>query len=353
MIGPREIALLRLAAQGLAGPGEPTPAAAVRRLAAMQAQERPGALTSVALRTAGGTREAVLAALDAGEAVTSWPMRGTLHLVPAEDLRWMLELTGPRQLAVAARRRAELELDEAALDRAREVAVAALSGGGRLRRAELYELWTAAGVPASGSRGYHLLGHLAQTGTVCFGPAAGGEQLVVLVAEWIPRPRRPEREEALGELAERYFRGHGPATARDFARWTGLLAADVRAGLALARPRLARLEVDGVEHLMAPETPDLLAAHRDQARGTFLLPGFDELLLGYADRTAVLPAEFAGRIVPGGNGIFQPTVVDDGQVVGTWRHAGRAGRREPAFVPFTGFRDGLAATLAEVYAALP
>ncbi|HEX2809771.1 MAG TPA: hypothetical protein VHN80_26710 [Kineosporiaceae bacterium] len=44
----------------------------------------------------------------------------------------------------------------------------------------------------------------------------------------------------------------------------------------------------------------------------FLPPGFDELVLGYADRSATLPTEFAERIVLGGNGVFQPTVVDDG-----------------------------------------
>ncbi len=104
-----------------------------------------------------------------------------------------------------------------------------------------------AGGITAGQHGYHMRWHLAQTGTLCFGPVCDGELLLVLVDEWIPRLRRPEREEALGELALRYFRIHGPATVKDFTRWTNLVAADVRAGLALARPRLARVEVDGVE----------------------------------------------------------------------------------------------------------
>ena len=80
-------------------------------------------------------------------------------------------------------------------------------------------------------------------------------------------------------------------------------------GLALTGPRLARLDVDGVEHPMDPQTPDLLDAHRCRARDVFLLPGFDKFVLGYQDRRAALPAEFADRIVPGGNGMFRPTVV--------------------------------------------
>jgi hypothetical protein len=347
------IALLRLAAQHIAGPGLATPAEVVRWLTAMQSQDHHGVLTSVALRTASGGREAVEAALSAGQIVKSWPMRGTLHLVAAEDLPWMLDLMTPRVLAGAAIRRARLGLDERAFERARELAVAALSGGRQLRRDELMAVWDDGGLTTAGQRGYHMLWHLAQTGTLCFGPVRDGEQLIVLVDEWIPRPRRPEREEALGELALRYFRSHGPATVRDFTRWTNLLAADVKAGLALARPRLARLEVDGVEYLMDPETPELLDACLDRARGVFLLPGFDEFILGYLDRGAVLAAAFAHLIVPGGNGVFRPTVVSDGRVVGTWRQRGRGAKRTIEATPFTVFPDGVAEAIPDVFAALP
>jgi hypothetical protein len=208
-------------------------------------------------------------------------------------------------------------------------------------------------VATAGQRGYHLLWHLAQTGTVCFGPVRDGEQLIVLLDEWITDPRRPDREEALGELAERYFRGHGPATVKDFIRWTGLTAADVRAGLALARPRLASVDVDGVEYLLDPATPDLLTAHRGRAREVFLLPGFDELILGYADRSATVPPPYADRIVPGGNGVFRPTVVAGGRAVGTWRHHGRGGRRTVAAEPFETFTARVGGRIPRVYAALP
>ncbi|MDQ3628737.1 MAG: winged helix DNA-binding domain-containing protein [Actinomycetota bacterium] len=347
-----EVALLRLAAQRIACPGTASATETVRWLTALQAQDHAGALTSVALRTAAGTREGVEAALDAGEVVKSWPMRGTLHLVMAEDLPWLLRLAAPRVVAGAARRRIQLDLDVSTLERARELAVQALAGGHQLRRAELLATWDRAGLATTGQRGYHMLWHLAQTGTVCFGPLRDGEQLVVLVDEWIPAPRCPEREEALGELARRYFRSHGPATVKDFARWTNLLAADVRAGLAVAQPRLARLEVDGVEHLMDPRTPDLLAACRDQAQGVFLLPGFDEYVLGYQDRRAALPATFADRIVPGGNGVFRSTVLSNGQIVGTWKHTGRGARRTVTASPFTSFAGDVAEAIPRVYAAL-
>lgn len=349
----RELARLRLAAQRIAGPGMATVAEAAGWLTAMQAQDQYGILTSVALRTAAGTRDGVLAAFDTGEIVKSWPMRGTLHVVPAGDLPWMLRVTAPRVVRTAATRHAALGLDAAMLDRARELTVSALSGGRRLRRDDLFAAWNAGGVATDGQRAYHTLWHLAQTGTVCFGPTCGGDQLLVLVDEWIGSPRRPDRDEALGELASRYFRGHGPATVADFTRWTGLVAADVRTALAIAGPGLARLELDGTEYLMDERTPDLLDACRPDARGVFLLPGFDEYVIGYGDRGAMLPAEFAQRIVPGGNGVFRPTVVADGQVVGTWRAAGRGAARTVEATPFTSFTDRVARAIPRVYARLP
>jgi winged helix DNA-binding protein len=353
MTSAQEIALLRLVAQRLAGPRPATSSEAVRRLTAVQGQDLPGALTSVALRTSGGTRADVVAALDGGQVVRSWPMRGTLHLVAADDLPWMLQLLGARVLAGAPTRRDRLGITDGDVEQARELAVAALAGGGRLGRAELLGVLADGGVAPTGQRGYHLLWYLAQTGTLCMGPMAEGEQQFVLLDEWVPAPRRPEREEALGELALRYFAGHGPATVADLVRWAGVLVRDVRAGLAVAAPRLERLEVDGTEYWMDPATPERLAGARADAQRVLLLPGFDELVLGYADRSCTVPAEFAQRIVPGNNGMFRATVVSAGQAVAVWRHAGRGTRRSVALEPFTELPEEVRRQAEQVYAALP
>ncbi|MCW2579502.1 MAG: uncharacterized protein JWR82_1103 [Blastococcus sp.] len=348
-----EVALLRLVAQRIAGPQPASPVEAVRRLTAVQAQDFPGAVTSVALRTAGRRRDDVLAALDDGTVVRSWPMRGTLHLVAAEDLRWMLRLLGPQSPAGLTARWAELGLSAGDAERARGLVTAALAGGRQLRRADLLTAVEDGGLSTSGQRGYHLLGYLARTGTVCLGPTVDGEQAFVLVDEWIAASSEMEREEALAELARRYFLGHGPATVHDLARWAGTGVRNARAGLAAVRDQLASLEVDGVEYLMDPSTPDLLDAHRAEARQLFLLPGFDEFLLGYRDRSAVLDPEFAERIVPGGNGMFRPTVVSEGRVVGTWQWTGRGARRAVTATPFTSFSDDAAAALPGLAARLP
>jgi hypothetical protein len=347
-----ELSLLRMAAQRLVGPRAAGPVEAVRWLTAVQAQDLPGALTSLALRTACGTRAAVTAALDAGEVVRSWPMRGTLHLVAADDLRWMLALLGPRVLAGAAGRRATVGLTDADVERAREVALAALAGGRRLGRAALIATLADGGVPTEGQRGYHVLWWLAQTGVTCLGPTADGEQLFVLLDEWLPPTRAREREEALGELAWRYFAGHGPATVKDLVRWAGVGVRDVKAGLAVAGPRLTRLEVDGVEHWMDTATPDRLAAARAEAEDVLLLPGFDELVLGYADRSCTVPAAFADRIVPGNNGMFRATALSAGTAVGVWR-TGRGKSRPIDLEPFGDLPADVLSRIEERYAALP
>ncbi len=349
----REVALLRLVAQRVAGPRFADAAAAVRGLLAVQGQDLPGALTSVALRTADRTRVGVEAALDAGAVVRSWPMRGTLHLTPAEDLPWMLDLLGPRVLAGAARRREVVGLTLDDLERARGLAVAALTGGRRLGRTDLLAVLADGGADVSGQRGYHTLWYLAQTGTLVLGPVAGTDQAFVLLDEWVPAPRRLEGEEALAELALRFFTGHGPAGVADLVRWAGTTVRDARAGLAAVRDRLAAVDVEGTEMLMDPDTPDRLAACRAEAAGLHLLPGFDEVVLGYADRTCTVPAEHADRIVPGGNGVFRSTVVVGGCAVGTWRWTGRGARRTVAAEAFTTFPDGVADRVPELAAALP
>ena len=358
---PHEIALLRLVAQRVVGPALPTPLDVVAWLTALQAQDDAGALTSVALRSATRARADVIAAFDDGQIVRSWPMRGTLHTVVATDLVWMLELMTPRPRAAAAKRRSQLGLDENDVTRAHDLAVEALADrsttaadpAGGLTRAELLAVWEAAGLAPAGGRGYHLIVELAQLGVLCLGPLRDGAQLFVLAGAWVPEPRRPTRDEALAELALRYFRGHGPATIADLSRWSGLTAADVRAGTGAVRDQLDSMTVDGTQYLLDPATPQRLADHQGEAGGVVLLPGFDEIILGYADRSMTLPPEFADRIVPGGNGVFRPSVVADGRVVGTWRHVGKPTARRVETSAFTAFADDVAAAIPDLYARLP
>jgi hypothetical protein len=153
---------------------------------------------------------------------------------------------------------------------------------------------------------------------LCIAPNIGTEQTFVLLDEWVPDPYRPDRQEALATIALRYFRSHGPSTRQDFAGWTGLTAAEARCGIAGAGDQLASVRVDGTEMYLDPALLDGMPATARMG-GVLVLPGFDEYLLGYKDRSLMLAAEHKQAIIPGGNGVFQATVVRDGRVIGTWK----------------------------------
>ncbi|MET8907518.1 winged helix DNA-binding domain-containing protein [Micromonospora sp. NPDC004551] len=283
---------------------------------AMQAQDAASGLWSLGVRLPGRTQDDVRAALERREALRTWPMRGTVHLVPPRDARWMLAVTGVRSLAGAATRRAQLGLSESDADRAADVLGEAMAGGGRLTRAECLATLRAAGLDTDGQRGYHLLWYASQRGVTCIAPHVGTDQTFALLDEWAPDPHRPERDEALGLLAHRYVRGHGPVTRHELARWTGLTVTDATRGIAAAGDALAPVEVDGTPAVV---DASLLDAPRAPVDDVHTLPGFDEYLLGYRDRSLMLDPEHANAVVPGNNGIFQATVVRGGRTVGIWK----------------------------------
>lgn len=317
---------MRLTAQRLGIARCASPADAVRWMLAVQAQELPGAKWSLGLRTAGCTEAAVDAALNAGEVVRSWPLRGTLHLVAAEDIALLLSLRGSRQIDRAASRRSALGITDSDIGRADDAVRAALAGKRALPRDQLLARIRAAGVVTDGQRGYHLIWHLAHRGTLVMGAADGRGQVFVLLEDWVTIRPAVDRDEALGQLALRYFRSHGPAGDADLARWAGIPLGEARRGRAISGAVLATIELGGRTYHLDPETLDHeTGAAPSPATRTLLLPGFDEYLLGYGDRSAVLEPEHADRIVPGGNGLFRPTIVVDGRVVGTWRQKTRAG----------------------------
>jgi hypothetical protein len=320
------IAAMRLTAQRLGAVRSASPADAVRWMLAIQAQDLPGAKWSLGLRTHGCTQADTDAALDVGQVVRSWPLRGTLHLVAAEDIAWLLSLTGSRQIGRAASRRSALGITDSDVGRAEEAARAALAGKRALPRDQLLARIRAAGVSTDGQRGYHLIWHLAHAGTLVMGATDGRGQAFALLEDWVTIPPALDRDEALGELARRYLRSHGPASDTDLARWAGIPLGEARRGRAICGAAIATIELGGRTYHLDPEALDrAMGASSPPAPRVLLLPGFDEYLLGYGDRSPVLSPEHADRIVPGGNGLFRPTIVVDGRVVGTWSRTTRAG----------------------------
>ena len=328
---------MRLAAHSIEGPKASSPSAAVERMLAVQAQDFGAACWAVGLRTRKADRDDVLAALDAGTIVRSWPMRGTLHFVSPSDLRWMLAVTTERMIAGLASRHRQLELDTPDFVAARDIVTEALTGGRSLGRAELMALWEERGVATGGQRGYHLIYYLAQTGVLCWGPTHKTQQSLVLLDEWAPDQRSLEHDEALAEFFLRYLTGHGPATIKDFVWWTKGTVAGVKTALAVLGDAVTCVDVDGATYWMTSELAETApVSGRPPSRAAArLLPAFDEYLLGYQDRSLVLDQDRAAAVVPGGNGVFAPFLISRGRIVGTWRRREAAARVVVEAAPFT------------------
>lgn len=307
---PADVARQRLLSQHACGDGLPTPRDVVRHLGAVQAQDYRGGLWAVGLRAGGSDESTVENALADRSILRTWPMRGTLHLVAAEDARWMLQLLAPRVVAGLAGRYRQLELEPAVFLRAGRVFEKVLQGGGQLTREEMYGLLQAARIAPKGQRGIHILQRLAQDGVLCFGPRKGKQQTFVLLDEWIPRAGPRARDEALAELALRYFRSHGPATAQDFAWWTGLTLREASAGLDAAAALLSRDSCEGRDY-WGPGTESGTAKLNPAA---LLLPPFDEFLVAYRDRGASLDPAHAVHLAS----LLSPTIAVRGRIVGTW-----------------------------------
>jgi hypothetical protein len=357
-VTPRIIGRLRLASQGLLGGGFRSVPDAVRSMTAMQAQDFQAALWAVGLRVPGAGMSEVRAALDSGTVVRSWPMRGTLHLLAPEDLRWILNITTPRLVQGMASRHRQLEITAGDVDACRKIALDLLSGGphagdpgdGRRRgatRRELFEAFEAGGQPPTGQRGIHLLGLLCQSATLVPGPLDGNQQKFVAFDDWISISRDLDREEGIAELLLRYLRSHGPATVRDFAWWSNTTLTEARAASASVRGELVELEFGGTQYWMSPQAAELLDGPVPGQRTVLALPGFDEFVLGYTDRSLVLPPEHAQKIVPGGNGVFKKAIVAGGEVVGTWARQGTGRTASFAAEPFDTSKPLGSATMAE------
>lgn len=323
---------------------------AAQHMLAVQAQEFWAGRWALAARTSGApTLRTVDRLFDRGVLVRAWTQRGTLHIVAAEDLAWVLSVTGERQLQMAAPRYRELGLGPDELATVERVIRGALSGGNALTRAELFDVLARVGIDTAAQRGAHAVQNLALRGIICQGPvlaragAVSREQLFVLAEEHISATAAPRNPAA--EMFVRYVIGHGPATAEDFAWWAGLTLRVARAAAAASVDDERIQQVDDGQ-FMGRARP----RRSSRAASVLALGAFEEFYISYTDRTITCPPELAAAIGPGKNGMVRPIIVSDGVIVGTWRHSTAVGRHTDDPVPELLIRG--AAGDAEVVAAL-
>jgi hypothetical protein len=303
----------RLRNQSLAGSPFESPDAVVRWLGAVQAQDYLGSLWAIGMRMQDGSEAAIEQAIAERKIIRTWPMRSTLHFVSPEDVRWMLKLLTPRVIVRSQARYRQLELDDTVFTRSRKLFEKALRDGKQLSRGAIYRLLEAAGISASDTRGLHILSRRAQDTIICFGPRLGKQQTFVLLDECVPSAKEMDKQQALVELARRYFTAHGPATLYDFVWWSGLTVTDARAGLELAKPSLAEEHINGQSYWLGQN-----GFSAKQSTIAHLLPPYDEYTVGYKDRNSLIDPTHVKLLDPV-RSIFSPTILINGKIVGMWK----------------------------------
>jgi len=347
-----DVRMTRMRSQRLVGRRVRGVAELVRDMVGLQAQNAQAARLSVRPRTDGINAATVIRAYNEERSVIrTWAMRGTLHMIPAEDLGWIVALLGPIFAAANRRRRLQLGLDDEVCGRAIPALRRIIAAEGPLTRADLVRRLAANGValePKSQAPP-HLIGYAAMLGMICRGPdVEKDEPTYVLVEDWAGRQLALGPEDSLAELARRYVASRGPVGPEDFARWSGLPAGQAKRGFELIAGELQEVRVAGEPAWVMAGPSGRKVSRTVSVR---LIGHFDEYLLGYRSRDLVVSPKFAKRIQAGG-GFVQPAVLVDGYVAGTWRQQRKKERLVIEVQPFEPLPDetlpALAAEAADI-----
>lgn len=303
----------RLVNQQIAETKFTKPQEIVAWMGAMQAQEYAMAKWAIGVRLPHATDQTIEQAIDDAKIIRTHILRPTWHFVSADDIRWMLQLTAPHIYRASGSMFRKLELTDAVITKSNKVIEKALEGK-QLTRQEIMKALEEAGIATNDLRGVHLMFKAELDGVVCNGARRGKQFTYALLDERVPQSKALTREEALAELAKRYFTSHGPATLRDYVWWSGLPVADARAGLASIKTMLTCEKV-GAQEFWYDHTSIL---KNDFIHSVYVLPAFDEYMVSYKDRSAALSTLYSNQVFTM-NGIFKPIIVVNGKVIGIWK----------------------------------
>lgn len=287
----------------------------VRWMCAIQAQDYAAAKWAVGLRMQNSTDSIIEQAFNEGTILRTHVLRPTWHFVLPADIRWMLALTAPHVIAASVYYYRTLGLDDTVFSHSNIILAKALQGGKQLTRTELATVLKQAGIATDNlQRIGQIIMRAELDGIICSGARRGKQFTYALLDERAPQARTLARDEALAELARRYFTSHGPATLQDFVWWSGLTVADARSGLGMVTSQLVHEIVDGQTYWYSSSMPPA----NNPSQQIYLLPNYDEYTVGYTDRSAIFDVSDAEKFDTRGN-VLNPTIVLDGLVVGTWK----------------------------------
>ena len=308
----QDIIALRLHNQELLNHSFTKPTDLVRWLGAVQSQDYAGAKWALANRLKNPVEAEIEMAIDNGEILRTHVLRPTWHFVLPEDIRWMIELTEPRISSFSAKYFRDLKLDKAVFKRSNKIIVKTLQSGKHFTRKELGEALERAGIATNDLRLTYIIFRAELDQLICNGAKRGKQFTYALLEQRAPNAKHLKRNEALAELSMRYFRSRGPATAKDFTWWSGLSPVDANNAIEIVKEQLDSVVVDGQTYFFS--SPAVIKPRKKSS--IILLPAYDEYTVAYKDRSLVIDPAFEDQA---GHGIFNPNIVINGQVKGSWR----------------------------------
>lgn len=304
---------IRMHSQQLASPKFEDPKGLVSWMGAIQAQDYPMSKWAVGARLQSGSLQAVDEALKRGEILRTHVLRPTWHFVAAEDIRWMLKLSGQRikSAYVSSAKGHQLDITDKQYGQFNDLIVRILEGNKSLTKQEIEAEVNQQGIKTVEPLIRRLISNSEIEGVVCSGVDKGNKQTYALLDERAPKVAEIHKEEALARLASRYFQSHSPASLADFAWWSGLSLTEARQAVGLIKSEL----ITDSDNLFAHESYKEIAPLKNDI--IHLLPSFDEYLISYKDRTAVLDLEHHPKAF-NRFGTFYPVILHNGKIVGNW-----------------------------------
>lgn len=315
-MNPHDISTLRSVNQQITGSKYQTANEIARWMGAMQAQDYSMSKWAFGIRLPKSTERSIDREIDSGKIIRTHLLRPTWHFVSSDDIFWILELTAPQIKSAVKYRDKQLGLTESIFRKCNTIIERALMDGNHSTREELITEMVKSDVEVDNNRASHILLQAEMEGVICSGRQKRGKPTYAILGEWVPRDKRITRDEALKELARRYFTSRGPATLRDFTWWSGLSIRDSRLALEFSKSDLISEVIEKQTYWFA----DSIDKPGPDLNKVYLIPAYDEFIISYRDRAASLSLTDNKKAISN-NGIFYPAILFKGQVIGTWKRS--------------------------------
>lgn len=309
-----KIAQLRLISQKLHKTTDSTPQEIVQHLGAMQAQDYAMAKWAVGSRC-DASEKAIEEAINSAQIIRTHILRPTWHFVSADDIYWMLDLSGPQVKRIVTSYVKKYGYDAKKLDQTNAAIQKILAGNNHLTREEIMQELSITKTPSPDHLSGPIMMYAELDGLVCNGKMKGKQMTYALLEERVPKTQgRLTQEEGLIKLALRYFESHGPATLLDFSWWSGFSPTSCKNIINAIELQLNSITIEDQKYWFKNN----ISTEDDFRESIHFLPAFDEILISYKSREASILPEHQPKAFTN-NGIFKPIILENSKVIGTWK----------------------------------